>query len=466
MAEPSPPSDHTNDVTTGLNVESVIGKQHSTHVRLYAYGVAILLAIVVLVLTGAERGSAGYLSLLGVASVAYLAAVYEVVRAHGRTGGLVICLALAALWRVSLLLTPPAEHDDVYRYIWDGRLQRLGYNPYLKIPADPNLAHLHTPATRRMNNPHISSPYPPAAQLFFRVVSGIHESVVAFRLALVLCDVLIVIVILSWLARMRLSPWLVLAYAWNPLVALEGAGNGHIDLLGVLLLAISFLALTRGRTAVAAVSFALAVSVKFLPIVLVPLFWGRVRMRDVILGCAVFVALYVPFLIDGRVAIPKGWIPTGSLSVLVDKFRFNDLLFALLESIANPRAVAGLAVLVGLGVAGWLRVRLPPHSPAAWAWPMAGALFFAPLIYPWYLVWLTPFLTTLTTLPLMVWTVSVLSTYVVWHLADLGAAWVVPWWVSLFEYGTVGAAAGWVIFYRRTRKVESIASPGDPPDGS
>jgi hypothetical protein len=170
-------------------------------------------------------------------------------------------------------------------------------------------------------------------------------------------------------------------------------------------------------------------------------------MRDVILGCAVFVALYVPFLADSRV-------PTESLAVFVDKFRFNDLIFALLESIANPRAVAGLAVLVGLGVASWLRLRRPGHSPAAWAFPMAGALFFAPVIYPWYLVWLTPFLTTLTTLPLMVWTVSVLSTYVVWHLADLGAAWVVPWWVSLFEYGTVGAAAGWVIFYRRTRKVE------------
>ena len=57
-------------------------------------------------------------------------------------------------------------------------------------------------------------------------------------------------------------------------------------------------------------------------------------------------------------------------------------------------------------------------DPAAWAWPMAIALAFAPVIYPWYLLCLTPFLFSISTLPLAAWTVSALSVYEVWDLSD------------------------------------------------
>ena len=72
----------------------------------------------------------------------------------------------------------------------------------------------------------------------------------------------------------------VLAFAWNPLLATEVAGSGHIDIVGVLLLLVSVAALGRRWRTVAAVAFGLAVAVKFLPIVLLPLYWRRVRIRD------------------------------------------------------------------------------------------------------------------------------------------------------------------------------------------
>ena len=79
-------------------------------------------------------------------------------------------------------------------------MQRLGYNPYLVVPSDPALAGLHTPETRTLNNPDLPSPYPPGAELFFRAVTAIHESVFALKVAFVLCDFAIVFVLLDDLA--------------------------------------------------------------------------------------------------------------------------------------------------------------------------------------------------------------------------------------------------------------------------
>jgi hypothetical protein len=185
---------------------------------------------------------------------------------------------------------------------------------------------------------------------------------------------------------------------------------------------------------IAAIAFGLAVAVKFLPIVLAPLYWRRVRIRDGLVAALVFGLLYVPFLEHGR-------IPIGSLSTYVQRFRFNDPVFATLERVANPQIVAGLALLVGLVTTAWLRSK-PGACPAdKWAWPMAASLACAPVVYPWYLLWLLPFLRSTSTLPLMVWTVSILPTYIVWHLRSLGHEWQVPGWVLLLEYGSVAIAA-------------------------
>ena len=108
-----------------------------------------------------------------------------------------------------------------------------------------------------------------------------------------------------------------------------------------------------------------------------------------------------------------------------------------------------LAAGCGLGVAVVVRARLPADAPEAWAWPMATTLLLMPVVYPWYLVWLTPFLTSRGTWPLVTWTLGVLLTYVVWISELGGAGWVLPVWVQPVEYGLLigsiflGWMAGW-----------------------
>jgi hypothetical protein len=323
-------------------------------------------------------------------------------------------------------------------------VQRLGLNPYIVVPNDPVLAGLHTPETRTLNNPEVPSPYPAGAQLFFRAVTAIHESVFALKIAFVVCDFAIVFVLLDILRRTGQGAHWVLAYAWNPLLAIAVAGSGHIDIVGVLLLLVSASALERRWRVFAAVTFGLAVAVKFLPIVLLPLYWRRVRLRDGALATVVIGLLYIPFLNHGR-------IPIGSLGTYVQRFRFNDPVFAMLERVATPQFIAGLAVLVGFVAAIWLRSRNPECPADAFAWPMAAPLLCAPVVYPWYLLWLLPFVRSASTVPLIIWTISIIPTYYVWHLRAIGRPWAVPGWIMLLEFGSMAIAGAIIVPRRFTR---------------
>ncbi len=416
--------------------------------RLLGLGAILLLALAVCSRKFSNAGEPSFIIWLAVAGMAYLLAVRELFSTPKFPKRIIVIgLILAAVWHFLFLLKPPGLDDDIHRYVWDGRVQRLGYNPYLLVPGDPALASLHTSETRMLNHPDLPSPYPPGAQLFFRAVTAIHESVFALKLAFVLCDLAVVLVLLDVLRSSGQPMQWVLAYAWNPLLATEVAGSSHIDILGALLLLISVAALWRKWRAIAAVAFALAVAVKFLPIVLIPLYWRRLRIRDAVLAVFVFGLLYLPFVDHGR-------IPTGSLGTYVQSFRFNGPLFAMLERMLAPQFVVALAVLAGIATATWMRRRSADLSADAFAWPMAASLLCAPVVYPWYLLWLLPFMRSTATLPILIWTLSIVPTYYVWHLRALGQPWIVPGWIMLLEYGCVAIVAAIIVARRITLSAE------------
>jgi alpha-1,6-mannosyltransferase len=404
-----------------------------------------------------DRGGPYFMAALTVAGVVYLFAIREFFATPRFPGHVVVIgLVLAAAWHIAFLRLPAGPDDDIRRYVWDGRLQRLGYNPYLVVPGDPAVQGLHTPETRNLNNPDLPSPYPPGAQLFFRAITAIHESTFAMKVAFVVCDFVMALVLLDLLRTARRSSHLVLAFAWNPLLAIEVAGSGHIDIVGALLVVISAAALARRWRATAAIALGLAVAVKFLPVVLLPLYWKRIRIRDSVLAAAGVGLLYVPFLNHGS-------IPTGSLGTYLQTFRFNGPLFAALAHVAPPRFLAGLALLAGFATAAWLRQRsaAPQFSPDEFAWPMAATLLCAPVVFPWYLLWPLPFLMSASALLIIVWTVSIIPVYVQWHLRALGHRWgPLPGWVMLLEYGGVALAATMIWLCRGREPERTVALKG------
>lgn len=422
--------------------------------RLWACGAILGPALLIFGLVRPEDGSVPFFILLGVAALGYLLALHQVARGLHPSGRvLVACAALALAWRIPMVLAVPEPAADVRRYVWDAHLLRAGLSPYAVVPADPAFAHLRTAESWPLNNPDVPSPYPPGAQLFFLAATAPSESARALKLAFLLCDALLALVIWRTLAGTGMNPGWTLAYLWSPLVSLEVARHGHLDVVGALFIALAALALSRGRALAGTVAFALSVGIKPLPIVLLPLLWRRVALRHAVAGAAVLVALSLPFL-------EQGHLPLGSVPAVIDRFRFNGPVFAAVAALAGPAAATVFAVAAGLAVAVWARRRLPLASPQAWAWPIAATLLCAPLVYPWYLVWLVPFLVAPLTMPLAIWTVSVLGTYVAWQRA--GVPWGVPAWVLVVEYGALLGAAVWLWSRNRGPWPTSSVPPSCP----
>ena len=407
-----------------------------------AGGSLYLAAMMVLAVTQARLGTPLFFVCAAMAALIFafvVAAVWRAPISRTRTFGLAILFAVA--FRIPLAVPRVNGDNDLIRYLWDGRVQKLGINPYAVRPADPQLAFTHTDDTRAMPSARARTPYPPGAQLFFRFVVAVRDSPRAMKLALIACDLLTILVVWRWLLVSGRSEWLTLLYAWNPLVVLDVAHSGHIDALGALWTAAAAFWLTRKRTALATIAFVLAVATKLLPIVLVPLLWRRITGRDALIGAGLFVLLYLPFA--------SGTDVLSGVRTVVEHVRFNGPIFRFFGALTSPETAARIAVTIGLLTATWCRWKLAPDDPAAWAWPMGAAILCAPVVYSWYLLYLTPFLLTRSTLPLLVWSGTVLMTYAVWEIARAGGRWVVPVGILVAEYSVVIASAAAVAWWTR-----------------
>jgi hypothetical protein len=425
----------------------------STRPRLLLFACCLLLAsALLLALTQARLGSRLFFLFATGLCVSQLLAVIGIRRAEPPRTWLWIAVGVAVACRVPLMVGPVNYDSDMVRYVYDGRVQRFGYNPYAVVPSDPALAHTHTADTARMPSRNARTPYPPAAQLFFRLMVTLWESARVMKCVLTLLDIATIFIVLQWLRVTGRSEWLFLGYAWNPLVILEVAHSGHIDGLGVFWIALCAYWMTRRRTSLAAVAFTLAVATKLLPIVLAPLFLGRVKPRDIAIGAGALLLLYLPFM-------TAGVMPIGAVPNVVEHIRFNSPIFRPLAWAVTPTGAAVFALAAGLAAAAWARWKLDVSAPAAWAWPMAVTLACAPVIYPWYLLFFTPFLLTATTLPLSAWTWTVLPVYLVWEWAQFGARWRVPAWLMTVEYGAVVAAIVFLAIVRRSGVSAGLPRP-------
>jgi alpha-1,6-mannosyltransferase len=348
----------------------------------------------------------GFVALLAASAVLYLLAVAVVLRRPTASGSVLIVLGVAVAMRLVVLFPQPFLSSDMYRYVWDGRVQVAGINPYRYVPADPALQSLRDEAIY----PHINRAevaptiYPPFAQLVFHAVALISPTILAFKLVMVLFEALACWAMLVVLDLARLPRERVLIYAWNPLAVWAFAGNGHVDAIAIGLLAVVLLLRALRRDGWAGAAFGAAILVKFLPLAMAPALWRRswqhgATWRAPLAAIAAIAALYLLYIDVGR----------HVLGSLVWYFSDEDLAQGtgiwLLAGIGllTPTTpfmadVYGAAVLVCLAtLAGWIAFRpRPPAGDAVDVRRVCGdaALLAAAVTvaidphYPWYFVWL------------------------------------------------------------------------------
>lgn len=269
-------------------------------------------------------------------------------------------LAFALIVRMPLYTWPPTLSDDVWRYVWEGRVWLAGFSPFTHPPDDVALAPLRDAAWARVNHPEVSSIYPPLAQALF--VALARFGVPGWKLAMTAADLGTVAVL--W----RRSPRLGWLWALLPLPAVESAANAHLEAVGALLVALS---LGAGGMAAEAAAW-LGAMVKLLP--------GALLVRSgkrLALWALLTAAAFAPLVGAG---LTRGF---GTYSA---NWSFNGAIWPWLAAVVGDGPARVALGAAGLAVAGWaLATRRRPAS--AFLWVTGTFVLVSPTVHPWYTLW-------------------------------------------------------------------------------
>src|SRR6266404_4470070 len=322
-----------------------------------------------------------FIGLMLLAGVFYVIGVFWVARFQLGASALFIILASAVLFRLVLLSSPSTLSDDVYRYQWDGRVQRAHLNPYVVFPNEEGLEWLQNPDHPEPPGEETPTIYPPLSEFAYRLI----ETVPGYKRVSTILDLASAVVLMLLLAAMKQPLHRMLAYAWNPTVLISFAMSGHFDSLAIVTFLAALFFLVTNRPALSMGSLALSFLSKFFPILLLLTFLKRVRLAQVGLFVSLIFAFYVPFLsagwhlLDGARNYARDWVNNGSL-------------FHLLRFVAGSRAGGELiAALMLLAAIGYLAKR---RAAPLWSSLVltGGVLLLSPTAYPWYFTWSIPFL--------------------------------------------------------------------------
>jgi alpha-1,6-mannosyltransferase len=311
---------------------------------------------------------------------------------------LVASFALAVMMQVPLVLTRPTLSDDMYRYVWDGRVQAQGISPYRYPPDAPELSALREGQVWRfINRKSVVTVYPPGAELAYALLWRIWpDNVHWFQVAMALGGLVAAGLLVGLLRALDLSSARVLIFLWSPLLAFETAHAAHVDGLVLPLLVGSWWARVRERDGLVGLLLGLATAIKIYPALLLPALWrprhrlGRWRMPLAFL--LTLVACYSPYIVASGTGV-VGYLPNyfeerfnmGLAGELVPRF----IRWGLEPNQGMLFLLAGVLLVLG----GWMVLRPATDCRDALrrcGWLIGAFTILTQNLFSWYMLWLLP----------------------------------------------------------------------------
>jgi alpha-1,6-mannosyltransferase len=387
-------------VVTGAQI-SLHVSPHREIVSLFALG-ALGLAMIAFVAAGPwivrTQGYAVFIPGMFASGVVTIPATMLAPAVPARAG-LLLILSLASIMRLLVMLEEPLLSSDIYRYVWDGRVQAAGTNPYLYVPADATLVGLHDAAIYPNINraDYAVTAYPPVAEMFFLAVTRISETLTMMRLAMVVCEIAVIATIIDLLRTLRLPAATIVAWAWHPLAIWAIAHSGHVEALIVALLMAGVWLLVRKRALAGAIAVALAALTKPYALLALPSFWRRWDWRMPLAVAATIALCYLADLGAGRGVL--GFLTAGYLAEEGFADGHGFWLVGLAQgTLGKAPGLTVAYLIVALGVMAWLgpraasrTVRTPETTVEDIAILLMAGLFFLSPNYPWYFLAVVPF---------------------------------------------------------------------------
>ncbi|MCS7054069.1 MAG: hypothetical protein NZM09_10105 [Ignavibacterium sp.] len=341
-------------------------------------------------------------------------------------------ILLGIIYRVILIPIQPIASDDFYRYIWDGKVQANGINPYTYAPNDSTLKHLHSEQLpSKVNFQHLKTIYPPYSQwifLFAYIIAG--ESFLGLKLLLLITEILTIIFIFLTLKNLNKDQKYTLIYALSPLPIMQFFIDAHVDGFGITLFAAFFYLVSKNKWLYSYFVLGLSITSKLITIMIYPfLLRGRSIknfMALIIVPSITVCLIYVPYSING--------FPFESLLIFVQNWYSNASVFTLFQKIFNDNFLSRIFSMALFFVSFvWLYFSKKELIEKSY---LIFTLFFifSPVVHPWYITWVA-FLTAINfrwSGVVFISTISISNIYAMNYI--INKKWEMNEWLLLFEY--------------------------------
>ena len=330
-----------------------------------------------------------FVLLYSLAFLAYYLGVQHVLKQQQAKHALVLILLTGLVLRILVLGGPPS--DDIYRYLWEGKVQRYGLNPYVYPPDAPELASLRDSTTYadQINHKDWTAIYPPVVMLWHRLFG---DSVLALKVSFLLAEGILLFFLSRLLLLRHMSSERMLIYWWNPLPIWAFSLEGHHGAVGLAFLMAAFYGLVSMRSQiVSAIAWTAAVLSKGFALVVWPILATRMKISEWAWALIFGLMVFLPFLDSGSGL----W---KSLTQFGGELHYNDSLHAVFSlssevmDASHPLVSRFLSLMTGLGVLIWVMLKVNPDPLLRAAWLIGGLLLVMPTVHAWYVITLLPFL--------------------------------------------------------------------------
>ena len=376
--------------------------------------------------------------------------------------GLIASIFLRLIFIVSI----PVLSNDFYRFIWDGRMINLGFNPFLILPKEFALTdsfnNIGADAVELLEGQGSLSPgnytcYPPVNQLFFFISAFIFPgsilgSVILMRITIILADIGTIWYGRKILRKLDLPESNILLYALNPFIIIEMSGNLHFEAVTVFFLVLAIYHLLNSRNFRSAVFLAISVSVKLIPLLFLPLFlkklgqWGSLKYYFIV--GVISILLFLPFLSSDLI---RNFM--SSIDLYFRNFEFNAGIYYLIREIGFYYKGWNIIQEVGplLGVTVFLIVltmalvrqnQYPRQLMVSMLFAVTIYYFLSTTVHPWYIA--VPLIISIFTNYrfVVLWSFLVMLSYTAYSNPEFKE----NLWLVGLEYVLVFGFMGWELF--------------------
>lgn len=244
-------------------------------------------------------------------------------------------LMAGILFRILLIFSVPNLSDDVYRFIWDGRLAANAINPFSHLPTEimkmPAVTGITNELFLHLNSPNYYTVYPPVLQGIFWLAGklfpvNIFSAIVFLKCLIVLVEAGNIFLLIRLLKQLSLPKQLCLLYVLNPLVIAELTGNVHFEGVMIFFVLLALLFIITNRWQLSAICLGLGIATKLLPVLFLPLVLKKLGWKKGIVYCIIS-GLITSILFATVFDIATLQHLMNSVNLFIRHFEFNASLY-------------------------------------------------------------------------------------------------------------------------------------------